>query len=131
MNRVGIDLAAVADIEDSLASFGTRFTDRVFTPAEVADCAGDPRRLAARWAAKEAVIKALRLGPDDAAPPREIEVVGGAHGPEVRLHGGLAERARRAGWHRVEVSLTHTDCHAAAVVLAELDEAGAPHSRTD
>ena len=121
MNRVGLDLAAVADVEASLATFGTRCTDRGFTPAEVADCAGDPRRLAARWAAKEAVVKALRLGPDDAAPPREVEVIAGSHGPEVRLHGGLAEHARRAGWRRIEVSLTHTDCHAAAVVLAVVE----------
>ncbi|MCA0157428.1 4'-phosphopantetheinyl transferase superfamily protein [Tsukamurella sp. M9C] len=124
MNRVGIDLAEVAGIEESVALFGARFTERVFTPGELATCAGDARRLAARWAAKEAAIKALRLGPDTATPPREIEVVGTPHGPELRLHGGLAARAREQGWVRAEVSLTHTDRTAAAVVVAELAEPG-------
>ncbi len=120
MNRVGIDIAEVAAIEESVARFGARFTERVFTATELADCAGDARRLAARWAAKEAAIKALRLGPDVPTPPREIEVVGTPYGPELRLHGGLADRARAQGWRRAELSLTHTDRSAAAVVLAEV-----------
>ncbi|CAM3786977.1 holo-ACP synthase [Tsukamurella ocularis] len=125
MNRVGIDIAEVARIEESIAQFGARFTARVFTRGELADCAGDARRLAARWAAKEAVVKALRLGPGVATPPREVEVIGTPRGPEVRLHGGLAAHAREQGWLRVELSLTHTDGSAAAVVLAELTELAA------
>ncbi|CAM3375159.1 holo-ACP synthase [Tsukamurella hominis] len=124
MNRVGIDLAEVAAIEESVALFGTRFTERLFTPGELAACAGDARRLAARWAAKEAAIKALRLGPAVPTPPREIEVADTPRGPELRLHGGLAARAREQGWLRAEVSLTHTDQCAAAVVLAEVRAGG-------
>ncbi|MBS4100744.1 holo-ACP synthase [Tsukamurella paurometabola] len=120
MNRVGIDLADVARIEESIARFGTRFLRRVYTPGEIADCAGDARRLAARWAAKEAAVKALHLGPDAATPPREVEVVGTPRGPELRLHGGLAAHARDQGWIRAELSLTHTDASAAAVVVAEV-----------
>ncbi|BDD82564.1 holo-[acyl-carrier-protein] synthase [Tsukamurella pulmonis] len=120
MNRVGIDAAEVAEIEEAIARFGDRYTDRVFTPREIADCAGDARRLAARWAAKEAVIKTLRLGPDVPTPPREVEVIGTSCGPDVVLHGGLAAQARAQGWVRAEVSLTHTDHCAAAVALAEL-----------
>ncbi|TWS24662.1 4'-phosphopantetheinyl transferase superfamily protein [Tsukamurella sputi] len=120
MNRVGIDATEIADIEDSIARFGARFTERVFTARERADCAGDPRRLAARWAAKEAALKALRLGPDVPTPPREIEVLSTPHGPRLALHGGLAARAREQGWAGAEVSLTHTDRCAAAVVLAEV-----------
>ena len=120
MNRVGIDIAEVVAVEESVAQFGTRYTERVFTPGELADCEGDARHLAARWAAKEAAVKALRLGPDVPTPPREIEVVGTPRGPELRLHGGLADRARAQGWVRAEVSLTHTDRAAAAVVLAEV-----------
>ncbi len=123
MTRVGIDAAEVADVADSIARFGNRFVERVFTPGEIAECRGDPRRLAARWAAKEAVIKALRLGPDTPTPPHEVEVLGTPGGPELRLHGGLAACARARGWIRVEVSLTHTDSSAAAVVLAETDDA--------
>ncbi|MCS3779663.1 holo-ACP synthase [Tsukamurella ocularis] len=117
---MGIDLAEVAGIEESLALFGTNFTERVFTPGELTACAGDARRLAARWAGKEAAVKALRLGPDVATPPREIELVDTPHGPEVRLHGGLAAAAREQGWVRADVSLTHTDHVAAAVVVVEL-----------
>lgn len=120
MNRVGIDTAEVADVADSITRFGARFTERVFTPRELADCAGDHRRLAARWAAKEATVKALRLGPDTPTPPREIEVVSTPHGPRLELHGSLAARAGEQGWVRAEVSLTHTDRCAAAVVLAEV-----------
>ncbi|WP_231702960.1 holo-ACP synthase [Tsukamurella asaccharolytica] len=119
---MGIDIAEVARVEESLALFGPRFTTRVFTSREIDDCAGDARRLTARWAAKEAAVKALRLGPDVPTPPREAEVVGTPHGPELRLHGGLAAHARRQGWIRAELSLTHTDASAAAVVLAELAE---------
>lgn len=119
MNRVGIDTAEVRDIEESIARFGQRFVERVFTPSEIAECGGDPRRLAARWAAKEAVVKALRLGPDVPTPPREIGIVSTPEGPEVRLTGGLAECARVRGWCRMDVSLTHTDHCATAVVLVE------------
>lgn len=122
MNRVGIDAIEVVDIEDSIARFGTRFTERVFTARELAECAGDPRRLAARWAAKEATLKTLRFGPDVPTPPRDIEVLWTPHGPRLWLHGGLADRARAQGWVRAEVSLTHTDRCAAAVVLAEVAE---------
>lgn len=119
MSRVGIDIVEVADVEEAVAHFGIRYTERVYTAREIDDCGGDARRLAARWAAKEAAVKALRLGPEVPTPPREIEVVRTARGPELVLHGGLAARARAQGWLRAEVSLTHTDGCAAAVVLVE------------
>ncbi len=118
MNRVGIDVVEVAEISAAIDRFGARYVERVYTTREIADCGGDPRRLAARWAAKEAVVKALRLGPDVPTPPREVEVVGSPEGPGVRLHGGLADRARERGWRHVDLSLTHTDhCAAAAAVV--------------
>ncbi|WP_019202823.1 holo-ACP synthase [Tsukamurella sp. 1534] len=120
MNGIGIDLVAIGDVEYSLAEFGDRFLRRVFTGAERRECAGDARRLAARLAAKEAAIKALRPGPEVPTPPREIEVVTTPYGPELRLHGGLAARARARGWREPRVSLSHTDCHAVAVVTVEV-----------
>lgn len=121
MNRVGIDAVEVADVAGAIDRFGARYLERVYTAREIADCGGDPRRLAARWAAKEAVVKALRLGPDLPTPPREVEVFGTPEGPGVRLHGGLADRARERGWVYAELSLTHTDHCAAAVVVVEVD----------
>ena len=91
-----------------------RLGERLFTDAERALAAGNPRRLAARFCAKEAVAKALTL---DGWNPREIEVLGGAGPPELFLHGAVAQRASDLGV-RVEISLTHTDLQAGAVALA-------------
>jgi holo-[acyl-carrier protein] synthase len=91
-----------------------RLGERLFTDAERELAAGNARRLAARFCAKEAVAKALTL---DGWNPREIEVLGGSGPPELFLHGAVAQRASELGV-RVEISLTHTDLQAGAVALA-------------
>ena len=73
-------------------------------------------RLAARFAAKEAVIKAF-AEPDMPFPLREIEVVRDGPLPLLRLSGTLAERAQHQGWLSASLSLSHADCHAIAVVV--------------
>ena len=73
--RVGIDLASAQRVREALEAHGARYLDRIFTAAEQGDCAGDPVRLAARYAAKEATVKVLRPDPDTAIPLRDIEVV--------------------------------------------------------
>lgn len=114
--RMGCDLVEPSEIEESLRVFGVRFTDRVFTERELRACTGSDAiaRLAARFAAKEAVAK-LFADPDLAIPPTEIEVVGSGGAPALELHGSLADRARRDGWRDLRVSLSHTRCHAMAV----------------
>jgi len=72
--------------------------------------------LAARFAAKEAVIKAFAQ-PDMPFPWREIEVTRDGPLPLLRLSGALAERAQDQGWLNSSLSLSHADCHAMAVVL--------------
>jgi holo-[acyl-carrier protein] synthase len=116
--RVGCDVADVGDVQDSLALFGDRYLHKVFTANEINDCQGPDRvhRLAARFAAKEAVIKAF-AEPDLAFPWREIEVTRRGPLPLLRLSGSLAERAQRQGWVSSSLSLSHADCHAMAVVL--------------
>lgn len=92
-----------------------RLADRLFRPAELAACEGRARpgrHLAARFAAKEAAIKALGGG----CSPRDIEVAGN-EAPELRLHGRAGELAARHGV-TLAVSLTHSRESAAAVVLA-------------
>lgn len=93
---------------------------RVFTEAErtYATAARDPaQRLAARFAAKEAVLKALGVGLG-VAPLTDIEVVRAVSGqPAVVLHGRAAELARQLGVVRVVVSLTHTTCTAGATAI--------------
>jgi holo-[acyl-carrier protein] synthase len=116
--RVGCDVAAIEDVQGSLTAFGDRYLRKIFTPGEINDCQGLHRvqRLAARFAAKEAVIKAF-AEPDMAFPWREIEVTRDGPLPSLRLSGTLAERAQHQGWLSSSLSLSHADCHAMAVVL--------------
>ena len=113
---VGVDLTEVERLR-GLLERRPAAAERLFTPAELAYCRGfsDPvPRLAARFAAKEAVGKALGTG---VIVFLEIEVEGGGR-PRVRLHGATAAAARRLGIQRVEVSLSHTAAQAAAVAAA-------------
>jgi len=112
---IGIDLLEIGRLERALERW-PRLAARVFTEAErdyAAARARPGRHLAARFAAKEAVVKALGL--TDGFGLGEIEVVPGEP-PRVRLEGGVAEAA--AG-RRVEISLTHAKEFAAAVAIAE------------
>ena len=116
--NVGIDLTDVDDVRASVALFGRRYLERVYTPAELSDCHDDPERLAGRFAAKEATIKALRA--DGPIPWRSIEVRSTAGGPPVLDLSGLAAQvAKRRGVQGMSLSITHERGLAAAVVLAE------------
>lgn len=122
---VGCDLVALSEIEESERLFGDRYLRRIFTDSEIAYCTGPHRteRLAARFAAKEAVIKALRLT-DVATPLREIEI-GHTNGvPIVQLHGSMAVLAGERKVGEISISLSHTDCHAMALAAAS---SVAPH----
>ena len=117
---VGVDLVDVERIRRAVART-PGFVDRVFTGAEQAraEAARDPaERYAVRWAAKEAVLKALGVGLG-AVPLTDVEVVrheGGA--PSIALHGSAADLAAEQGIAGWLVSLTHTAALAQAVVLA-------------
>ena len=115
---IGLDLLEIDRLEQALARH-PGLGERLFTDAEraYAESSGRPaRHLAARFCAKEAVSKALRM---DVLRPREIEVTGGGDAPPgVALHGAAAERAAELGV-RVRVSLTHTKTTAAAVAVLE------------
>jgi len=116
--RVGIDLVQAATVAQAVAEHGDRYLHRVYTDAELAQCAGDPLRLAARFAAKEAAMKVLRPATDDAVPWPSIETLRGADGvPVLTLHGPAAELAAAAGIREFSVSLTHEAEYAAAVVV--------------
>ncbi|MGX6450143.1 holo-ACP synthase [Patulibacter sp. S7RM1-6] len=114
---VGIDLLDVARLQAALDR-RPALRDRLFTTGELDACAGRPaRHLAARFCAKEAVTKALRL---DALRPLEIEVVGRGGPPTVRLHGAARARAAELGV-AVAISLTHERHTAAALAWAVAD----------
>ena len=124
--RVGIDTVSVSAIAESLGQFGERFVQRLFTAREAADARaveGDAalaERLAARFAAKEAVIKALDL-PEAGIGWPEIELIRHAAGrPSIVLHGRAAEVAQALGVRDWAVSISHEREHACAVVVALL-----------
>ncbi len=120
---VGIDLMETARLERALAERGDRFERRVFTPVELDQCRDRRDRLqalAARFAAKEACMKALGTGWSKGLGFRQIEVVRGEGGkPSLRLSGAAARRAEELGVVTIEVSLTHQPTMAAAVVVLE------------
>lgn len=128
--RVGLDLVSVAGVIETLRSeLVDRYLARVYTDDEVADCrtaAGvDPERLAARFAAKEATLKVISSGADDALSLREIEVRREPSGRvHLALHGRAAELAAEAGLSNLELSLTHDGGFAAAVVVAQWTSPG-------
>jgi holo-[acyl-carrier protein] synthase len=113
---IGIDLLEVERLEAALAR-RPRLAQRLFTEGELSEARSrrrPGRHLAARFAAKEAAIKALGAG----VPVREVEVEGGGHeAPRLRLHGRAAALAEERGVE-LQVSLTHSREVAAAVVLA-------------
>jgi holo-[acyl-carrier protein] synthase len=108
----GVDLAEVPRIRQSIARFGRRFTERIYTPAEIAYVerkANRYERYAARFAAKEAGMKAIGTGWRHGVRWRDFEVVNLPSGrPTLRLHGRAAEFARKLGVKSIALSLTHT-----------------------
>ena len=118
---VGIDLTPISRMADALARHAGRFEAKLFTDGECADCRGlahPAQHFAARFAAKEAAVKAC--------PPlrgqrwHDVEVIREADGrPRLRLHGAAAAAAAAAGVARLHVSLTHAADSAVAVVVAE------------
>ncbi len=117
----GIDLVETARIADAIKRLGEAFLKRVFTSEERAYCeshANSAGSYAARWAAKEAVAKALGTGIGADASLVEIEVVRADNGqPLIKLHGTAAALAVRLGVKEVRISLTHTEHYAAAFAV--------------
>lgn len=113
--QVGVDIIEIGRVQRALDRFGARFRQRVFTLAELEETNARVASLAARFAAKEATIKALG---HSAIALHEIEVVrlpGGR--PALRLHGRAAARAAELGVVDLAVSLSHSREYAVAVVV--------------
>jgi holo-[acyl-carrier protein] synthase len=120
---IGLDLAEIPRIARMVERWGERFTHKIFTAGERAFAEGrafPARHYAARFAAKEATLKALCV-------PRglswhELEVTGGGEAaPRLRLGGRAREAAEERGIARLHLTLTHTGEVAAAMVVAEAD----------
>ncbi len=120
---IGIDIIEVYRIRESIART-PRFVERVFTAAEREYCEGKgvaaAQSYAARFAAKEAFLKALKTGWRGKITWHDIEVVSGEDGvPDLVITGEAAVILKERGADRVHISLSHTTDHAVAQVLLE------------
>jgi holo-[acyl-carrier protein] synthase len=118
---IGYDMVEVARIQSVLCRWGDRFEKRVFTPREIAYCGSKKnrfQRLASRFAAKEAVFKALGTGWQRGVGWTEIEVTNNDLGkPSIVLRGRTEELSRQLGVRNIFVSMTDTRDYAAAQVI--------------
>jgi holo-[acyl-carrier protein] synthase len=119
---VGIDIIEVGRVEDKV-NRGNGFREQVFSPAEIAFCkaqANGGQHFAARFAAKEAFLKATGKGLTLGYELHEIEVVHDDHGkPGIVLHGNFATLAHVNDWNKIHLSLSHLPATACAVVIIE------------
>lgn len=119
---IGTDLLDVARMAKELEEEGAGFRNTVFTPSEIAYCEAKrypARHFAARFAAKEALFKALAASPSRDFW-REVEIARpGDAPPRLLLHGRVKEAADRLGVTNILVSLSHTDSLAAASVVLQ------------
>jgi len=119
----GVDIAEVARIRESIERFGDRFLRRIFTDGEIDYCEQKATRFesyAARFAAKEASMKALGTGWSRGVRWRDIEVVRPkGHRPTIQFHGEAAAIAAKLGTKNIALSITHTSEQALAHVILE------------
>jgi holo-[acyl-carrier protein] synthase len=114
----GVDLIEIARIEEVVARQGKYYLERIFTPAELEYCGKRAESLAGRWAAKEAVAKALGTGIGDVAW-KEIEILGDEQkAPVLNLYGAAGNKAKELGLINWSVSISHNQSNAIALVVA-------------
>jgi len=119
----GVDIAEVPRIRETIERFGDRFLRRIFTEGEIRYCERKARRFesyAARFASKEAGMKALGTGWSRGVRWRDIEVVRPkGQRPTIQFHGEAAAIAARLGTKNIALSITHTSEEALAHVILE------------
>ena len=124
---IGVDIADIKRIKESLDEYGERFRNRVFTETEIAYCeqfthtAAKTERYAARFAAKEAARKALGAAtPLKSLGWHEVEIISSSEGaPQLRFYGRAAELIDELQITRAHVSISHAPDHAVAFVVLE------------
>ena len=126
----GVDIIEIDRVGSVAERYGRRFLDRIYTEGELAYCRGRAPQLASRFAAKEAVMKALGTGVRGVRW-RDIEVVRRmGQAPSIKLHGTALSRARQIGIDHLAVSLSHSREYAVASVVAESERGNlVPQSR--
>jgi len=117
---IGMDATDIGRIANTIAKYGERFLQRVFTEGEIAYC--NRRRVpaihfAARFAAKEAAMKALGTGHTQNVLWRDVEVIRRGGPPQLQFHGGAKRRFDAIGGNRSLLTITHAEHLALAQVL--------------
>lgn len=116
--RTGVDLIEIARIEEVISRHGQHYLERIYTPAELEYCGKRAESLAGRFAAKEAVAKALGCGIGDVAW-KEIEILGDEqNAPVLNLSGEAEKKAKELGLENWSVSISHSQSHSVAMVVA-------------
>ena len=114
----GVDLIEIARIDEVVSRHGKHYLDRIYTSAELEQCGKRAESLAGRFAAKEAVAKALGTGIGEVTW-KEIEVLGDENNaPVLTLHGEALKRAHQMGLSTWSVSISHSQSHSVAFVVA-------------
>ena len=114
----GVDLIEIARIEEVVSRHGKHYLERIYTPAELEQCGRRAESLAGRFAAKEAVAKALGSGIGDVSW-KEIEVLGDEqNAPVLTLYGSAQQKAKELGLETWSVSISHSQSHSVAFVVA-------------
>jgi len=114
----GVDLIEISRIEEVVARHGKHYLERIYTHAELEQCGKRAESLAGRFAAKEAVAKALGCGIGDVTW-QEIEVLGDEqNAPKLTLHGEAEKMAEELGLSTWSVSISHSQSHSVAFVVA-------------
>ncbi len=120
---IGIDIAEVDRVREVIERHGSRFIERVYTPGEIAYAGSKSNRYeryAARFAAKEAAMKAIGTGWKRGVRWRDFEVSNLASGrPTLQFHGAAARIAQGLGVRNIALSLTHTAREGVAIVILE------------
>ncbi len=120
-HHIGIDIIEIARIEEAIARWGERFLQRVFSESEIKAYRQKPASLAARFAGKEAVIKALGTTVSG-IKLSDIEILSHPSGqPLVRLHGRALSQAEYLGLDRLAISLSHSKDYAIAMVTGDTE----------
>lgn len=115
--RTGVDLIEISRIKDVVVRHGGHYLERVYTSAELEQCGSRNESLAGRFAAKEAVAKALGCGIGDVTW-KEIEILGDEQSaPSFNLHGAAARKAEELGLTTWSVSISHSQSHSVAFVV--------------
>lgn len=115
----GIDIIEIGRIKEAVSSWNSAFLNRVYTPSELEACHNSPASLAGRFAAKEAVLKAINPA-QLVCNWHEIEVLSASSGrPVVKLHGSIRLECSNKNMLNVDVSISHCRDYAVAVAVAQ------------